>query len=57
MKESKTEDECQEEVKLNMVTEEGSPADIIVKKIKEEKYRFGSNGNVWKTWVRQIFIG
>jgi nucleotide-binding universal stress UspA family protein len=55
--ESKTENECQEEVKLNLITEEGSPADIIVKKIKEENIDLVVMGTSGKHGLDRFLLG
>lgn len=54
--ESKT-DECHEEIKLNLVTEEGSPADIIVKKIKEENVDLVVMGTSGKHGLDRFLLG
>lgn len=55
--ESKTEDKCHEEIKLNMITEEGSPADIIVKKIKEENIDLVVMGTSGKHGLDRFLLG
>lgn len=57
VKESRTEDECQKEIKLTMVTEEGSPADIIVKKIKEENIDLVVIGTSGKHGLDRFLLG
>ena len=54
---NKTEDECHKEVKLNLVTEEGSPADIIVKKIKEENMDLVVMGTSGKHGLDRFLLG
>ena len=55
--ESKTKDECHKEIKLNLVTEEGSPADIIVKKIKEENIDLVVMGTSGKHGLDRFLLG
>ena len=43
------------DLKVTLKTKEGSPADVILKTIEEERCRSGGYGNIWKTWTRQIF--
>ena len=55
--ESKIEDECHKEIKLNMVTGEGSPADIIIKKIKEENIDLVVMGTSGKHGLDRFLLG
>ena len=57
VEESRTEDEHQEEIKLTMVIEEGSPADIIVKKIKEENIDLVVMGTLGKSGIAKFLLG
>jgi len=57
VEESRTEDEYHEEIKLTMVTEEGSPADIIVKKIKEENIDLVVMGTSGKHGLDRFLLG
>ena len=55
--ESETKDECHKEIKLNLITEEGSPADIIVKKIKEENIDLVVMGTSGKHGLDRFLLG
>ncbi len=57
VEEGKIKDECHHEVKLNMITEEGSPADIIVKKIKEENIDLVVMGTSGKHGLDRFLLG
>ncbi|MEN4006268.1 MAG: universal stress protein [Methanobacterium sp.] len=57
VEESRTENERREEIKLTMVTEEGSPADIIVKKIKEEDIDLVVMGTSGKHGLDRFLLG
>jgi len=57
VKESRTEDEYREEIKLTMVTEEGSPTDIILKKIKEENIDLVVMGTSGKRGIDRFLLG
>ncbi len=49
--------ECREEVKLDLITEEGAPADIIVKKIKEENIDLVVMGTSGKHGLDRFLLG
>ncbi|MGB9937662.1 MAG: universal stress protein [Methanobacterium sp.] len=55
--ENKIEDECHEEVKLNLITEEGSPSDIIIKKVKEENIDLVVMGTSGKHGLDRFLLG
>jgi len=55
--EKKIDDECHGEVKLNMITEEGSPSDIIVKKVKEENIDLVVMGTSGKHGLDRFLLG
>jgi nucleotide-binding universal stress UspA family protein len=55
--ESKTEEECQKDVKLTTATEEGSPSDIILKKIKEENIDLVVMGTSGKHGLDRFLLG
>jgi len=57
VEESKAEDECLKEIKLSMVTEEGSPSDIIVKKIKKEDIDLVVIGTSGKHGLDRFLLG
>ena len=56
-KESKIEDECHKDVKLTTMTEEGSPSDIIIKKIKEEGIDLVIMGTSGKHGLDRFLLG
>ena len=55
--ESKIEDGCHKDVKLTTMTEEGSPADIIIKKIKEEGIDLVVMGTSGKHGLDRFLLG
>ena len=55
--EDKIKDECHHEIKLNLITEEGSPADIIVKKIKKENIDLVVMGTSGKHGLDRFLLG
>ena len=55
--ESEIKDECHKKIELNMITEEGSPADIIVKKIKEENIDLVVMGTSGKHGLDRFLLG
>ncbi|MEN4006334.1 MAG: universal stress protein [Methanobacterium sp.] len=57
VEESKTENECHEEITLTMVTEEGYPEDTIVKKIKEEDIDLVVMGKSGKHVLDRFLLG
>lgn len=56
-KENKIEDQCHKDVKLTMLTDEGSPADIIVKKIEEENIDLVVMGTSGKHGLDRFLLG
>lgn len=50
-------DECYHKFKLNLITEEGSPADIIIKKIKEENVDLVVMGTSGKHGLDRFLLG
>lgn len=56
-RESKIEGECQMDVKLTMMTEEGSPSDIIIKKTKEEDVDLVVMGTSGKHGLDRFLLG
>ncbi len=56
-KEGKIEDECHSEVKLNLKTEEGSPADIIIKTIQKEDVDLVVMGTSGKHGLDRFLLG
>lgn len=55
--EDKVKDDCHHQVNLNMITEEGSPADIIVRKIKEENIDLVVMGTSGKHGLDRFLLG
>lgn len=55
--ESKQEDECHKDVKLTTITEEGSPADMIIKKVKEENIDLVVMGTSGKHGLDRFLLG
>ena len=55
--EGKIKDECHHEIKLNMITEEGSPADIITKIIKKENIDLVVMGTSGKHGLDRFLLG
>lgn len=49
--------ECQKDVKLTAMTEEGSPADLILKKIKEENIELVVMGTSGKHGLDRFLLG
>jgi nucleotide-binding universal stress UspA family protein len=57
VEEGKIKDGCHHEIQLNMVTEEGSPADIIVKKVKKENIDLVVMGTSGKHGLDRFLLG
>lgn len=57
LKETNVEGECQKEVKLTMITKEGSPSDVIINTVKEEGVDLIVMGTSGKHGLDRFLLG